>query len=412
MSKEGFVNLNSTLGILTKDTITTMPLQEGNNLTAGRVLSVILDDTHPRYLELGGAKAIGAVELIDIQQGSQDYSTVNKSSFQKVAYPLQPGIKNYPLINELVYYISQPSKDISSKTTSTNLYYISIINLWNHPHHNAIPYSAGSTVEQNKGSYQSVSRGVPNNTNTTTGEILLGQYFKERATVNPLRLFEGDLLVEGRFGNSLRLGSTGGTSNWSEVGEQGDPIMILRNGQGEGLEDSWTSTQENINLDAGSMYMTTSQRINLRPASTNSYLSYQDKKPEDIQNYIAPQIILTSGRLVFNSVTDHILLASARTINLNSQEGINFDTTANIILQGGRVNLGSYSAQESVLLGDTLVSQLETLIDILTKLLVASSTAANSGGPVVPLATEAPKLLTQLKALNLQLAKSKRVYTV
>ena len=413
MSKEGFENLNKTLGVVSKDNIPLDAFTQTANILAGRVVSIVLDESHPRYFELGGPKAIGAVELVDIQGSSRDYSTINKQQNKKVAFPLQPGFKNYPLINEIVYYTGgQPSKEISNKTTSTNLYYVSIINLWNHPHHNAIPYSAGSKTDQNQSTYQDVNRGVSNKTNTVSGEITLGKYFKERQDVNPLKPFEGDVLLEGRFGNSLRLAGTGGTNPWSEVGEQGSPITVLRNGQGSSYSDVWTLITEDINTDASSIYLTTSQKITLTPSSTNSYLSYKQSKPGGISTYTQPQIILNSGRLVFNTTQDHILLSSAKTINLNAKEGVNFDTVENIELQAGRVNLGSASAEESVVLGDTLVTQLETIIDILTKLLLAASVAANSGGPVAPLTTEAPKLLTQLATINLQLAKSKRVYTV
>jgi hypothetical protein len=413
MSKEGFENLNRTLGVVSKDNLPLDVFSQTANISAGRVVSVILDESHPRYPELGGAKAIGAVELVDIQGSSRDYSTINKQQNKKVAFPLQPGFKNYPLINEIVYYTEgQPSKEISNKTTSTNLYYISIINLWNHPHHNAIPYSAGSKTEQNQSSYQDVSRGVSNKTNNNPGEITLGKYFKERQDVNPLKPFEGDVLLEGRFGNSIRLAGTGGTNPWSSVGEQGSPIVILRNGQGSSYPDVWTLITEDINTDASSIYLTTTQKIPLTPSSINSYSSYKQNKPEGISDYTKPQLILNAGRLVLNTTQDHLLLASTKSINLNAKEGINFDTTKNVELQAGRVNLGSSSAEESVLLGDTLITQLETIVDVLTKLLFAASVASNSGGPVTPLITDAPKLLTQLGALNLQLAKSKRVYTV
>ena len=42
--------------------------------------------------------------------------------------------------------------------------------------------------------------------------------------------FEGDMILEGRFGNSIRFGSSTpkGKNNWSENDSEGDPITILR----------------------------------------------------------------------------------------------------------------------------------------------------------------------------------------
>jgi hypothetical protein len=66
-------------------------------------------------------------------------------------------------------------------------------------------------------------------------EVPLGEYFKENLSIQPLLPFEGDTIVEGRFGNSIRLGATAKEAKektaYSTKGETGDPITIIRNGQ-------------------------------------------------------------------------------------------------------------------------------------------------------------------------------------
>ena len=62
-------------------------------------------------------------------------------------------------------------------------------------------------------------------------------------------------MLEGRWGNSIRLGSTvqNKPNEWSSVGENGDPILIIRNGQPTDLtQDSWVPTTENVNNDQSS----------------------------------------------------------------------------------------------------------------------------------------------------------------
>lgn len=264
MSKFGFAAINDgSKAALSGNSQVLDSLRLSKVVATGRVLSVVLDESHPRYKELGGPKAIGAVEIIDVAGGSADYSTTNQNQNYTVAYPLFPGTKNYPLINEVIYLISQPSKKIQDKTTAFSLYYISVVNLWNHPHHNAIPYSAGSSIPQNSKNYQDTAAGSTNKLTDSSGTIKFGEYFKERQNINPLKPFEGDYIIEGRFSNTIRLGSTGGTSPWSSVGEQGSPIMILRNGQGETYSNAWQLITEDIDNDASSIYLTSNQKINL-----------------------------------------------------------------------------------------------------------------------------------------------------
>jgi len=61
---------------------------------------------------------------------------------------------------------------------------------------------------------------------------------------------------------------------------------------------------------------------------------------------------------------DHILLSSAKSINLNSQESINIDTK-NFIVQSNKMYLGSNMASHPLMLGDETVNLLTKLIDSL-----------------------------------------------
>jgi hypothetical protein len=413
MANEGFLALNNATRVKTPQVGGILDGLKLSDLAqnTGRVLSVVLDEAHPRYSELGGPKAIGAIEYVDVRGTSIDYSTAVKNQKYTVAYPIDPSSKKYPLINEIVFLTAQPSKNIQSKTTAFNTYYVSIVNLWNHPHHNAIPYSAGSNTAENSKNYQDTAVGSVNKLTDSTGTIKFGKYFKERQDINPLKPFEGDFILEGRFSNTIRLGSTGGTSPWSSTGEQGSPIMILRNGQGSSYSNAWELITEDINTDASSIYLTSNQKIEIIPSSVNDYYSYTDK-PEAADSYTENQIILNSGRLILNSKSDHILLSSAKTINLNAEEGIHFDTTKDVVIQSGKTLIGSKSADEPLLLGDTTVLQLGEMLFILKELLLAASTASNAGGPLLTLNSKALELLTRANLINLELTKSKRNFTV
>ncbi len=379
--------------------------------STGRVISVVMDDTHPRYKELGGSKAIGAVELVDVSGGTTDYSSTTKNQNYRVAFPLQPGLKNYPLINEIVYLVSQPTKKLQERTTAISLYYISVVNLWNHPHHNAIPYSAGSSTPANSKNYQDTALGSVNKLTDSSGEIKFGDYFLERSNIYPLQPFEGDLIYEGRWGNSIRLTGTAPNRNpWSTVGTQGDAITIIRNGQTETPnKNGWDFTVEDVNTDASSIYLTTTQKIPL-VANTN-YFSYKTDAPTLPKEYTGKQIILNSGRLVLNTTEDHLMLSSAKSISLSSAGTVNIDASE-MTIQTEKIYLGSKSATEPLLLGDTTVELLKEIISVLKDLIIASQTASNSGGPIPSLNQKAPGLLKRILSLNPDLLKSNSNFTV
>lgn len=81
--------------------------------------------------------------------------------------------------------------------------------------------------------------------------------------------------MEGRFGQSLRFGSSEGIS----------AITKIRNGQGEETSEGWNTIEEDINLDKASIYLTSNQQVNLEP-NTFNYNSYSSALRVYTQLYI------------------------------------------------------------------------------------------------------------------------------
>ena len=116
-----------------------------------------------------------------------------------------------------------------------------------------------------------------------------GGTFVENGNIHPILPFAGDNILEGRFGNTIRLGITSKIdgsiqNNWSEEGDDGNPITIIRNGQDPELEPpGWIPTTENINTDLGSIYLTSNQKIPIDVAKfTTDSIS---KEPEEPNQY-------------------------------------------------------------------------------------------------------------------------------
>ncbi len=133
------------------------------------------------------------------------------------------------------------------------------------------------------------------------------------------------------------------------------------------------------------MYFGSTQQLPLDAASTD-YTSYQSNPPTIPNQYSGSQIIITSGRLVFNSSKDHILLSSNKSINLNSVESFNVDTDTAVI-QSSKIYLGDKNADEPLLLGNQTVDLLNQLIEALKIFMTTCETLVGTpvGVPLAPL---------------------------
>ena len=77
---------------------------------------------------------------------------------------------------------------------------------------------------------------------------------------------------------------------------------------------NWDYFIEEINKDLGSIYFGSTQQLPLNAASSD-YSSYKSNPPILPNQYSGSQVIITSGRLVFNSSLEHILLSSNKSVN-------------------------------------------------------------------------------------------------
>ena len=398
MANFGFSALNRSLNAnLNNNYNTQNAINQMNLIRAVRVLSIVLDETHPRFKELGEWNALGVVEYEEVNNPLPSQSL-------PTARPLAGNNKNLPLVNEIVYLIGFPDTDIDSISSNTADYYINIISLWNHPHHNAYPTAPNALPPTQQKDYVQTEVGSVRRVTDQSTEIFLGRTFKERSNIHPILPFEGDIITEGRWGNSIRIGSTvqNTVNNWSVTGSNGDPILIIRNGQGKQTEEGWVPTVEDINNDDSSVYLTSTQRVPLKASST-IYDSYQTA-PLSPDQYSGKQVILNSGRLIFNSTQDHILLSSNQTVGFNAVKGFNFDTKSNFVVNASSIKLGGKDATEPILKGDSTIQILTDLVDELYKLTIALQSVTPQGGPLVfPAANQlAPKLLQIKTQLNNQ----------
>jgi hypothetical protein len=371
----------------------------GSSFIPVRVVDIVLNETHPRFVEVGEWNGIGTIFYNSVT----DPTTQNNTNNQ--ARPAFANIKQFPLINEIVYLFSLPLPNSQEEFDSQGNYYFTPINIWNSQHHNAVPNGLVLNAEQAP-DYQQTQAGNVRRVQDSGTEIFLGNTFVEEPDIHPLLPFEGDLIYEGRWGNSIRFGSTvtGSSNDWSVTGSNGDPITIIRNGQNPNIPtDGWVPTVENINGDLSSIYLTSTQKLPLQASSVN-YNSYPSNPPASPDQFAGKQLILNSGRLVFNTTTDHLLLTSKKSINLNAVEGAYIDTP-NVVMNSTSIKLGSKDATESLMLGDKTVTLLSDVLDQL--IAVVNDLGQLAVKPIVGGAAPDPKLIATTAKAKIKLTNSK-----
>ena len=412
INRSGFAGLNQNLNSanLNRDNIDSQLATLKAQFITARVTDIIISNTHPLFNEFGGWNGLGTIFF----EPMNNLSSSTQTTTNPTATPLLPYLKNYPLVNELVILFSLPGKNISAATNKTNInqyYYLNPISVWNHPHHNAYPnlIDPGENSDQDI-DYEQIENGIVRRVTDFSTEINLNSpltnkgSFVERTNIHPLLPFSGDNIYEGRWGNSIRFGSTvpntsiSGSSNtenyqnnWSSLGQNGDPITIVRNGQPQNASESgWLPIIENITNDLSSIYLTSTQQIPLRAASEN--FSAMSPEPLLPREYSSPQVILNSGRLVFNASNDSIIASAQDSIALTSNSQIGL-TSKTISIAGDNIKIGGTTADQQVILGNafieqfsSLVTQLQTLAFSLSELEGYDSEATNIESSGVALA--------------------------
>ena len=243
-----------------------------SNLKVVRVEQVFIKENHDRWEELGRWDSIGMISYSDLNQPTPIQSQIKHLP---IAKPLWSNITQIPTVNELIYIVDAPSNTFISNH-SIDAYYFPPIAVHNTPNHNALPISLRKKTDRLTN--EEVIGGGINKAQKEDIYLNLGKDFKEIEGIRPLKTDEGDISVEGRYGNSIKFGSNSEFTN---------PNIILRNGQPQITENnpSFKHINENINEDNSSIYMYEGDTLSINVASLHdaSYLTDIYEKREEIE---------------------------------------------------------------------------------------------------------------------------------
>jgi len=364
--------------------------KNSDSFIVGRVKDVNLNTDSDMFKSNGKYFGIGAIRFQDINNNENEKKSKSTSSF---ARPLLPFIKEYPLVNEYVIIFKGPSTDNPGAGSKPSFYYLPL-KLWNNNESNAYPDPLSSSNDkppQSNKSNQEIESGSPNESISVTPTIDLngesGGNFSEKGNIHPILAYAGDRILEGRFGNSIRLGSTakskGIPNDWSSSGTEGSPILILKNGQPSLDSPGFVPIVENINSDPSSVYLTTTQKIPIKVATSQTREGEGATIPfngmvrgvvTSPRSYNNPQIILSSGRLLFNTLSDDIIFSSKKSIIVesNKDSAIRSRTgNVNLLSPEGVINIGDKTNVESAILGDSFLKEFSSFLTNLNSLLEA-----------------------------------------
>jgi hypothetical protein len=318
----------------------------------------------------------------------------DESNIQGLGFAFQgdASTRTLPLQGELVHLTSLPAPGSGGVQNQLAKYWTKTIPIFNHPNHNAIP-------DTKQEEWQDALLGVP----TATEPI------------NPLQANPGDMILEGRLGQSIRLGGYKGVQSKNiDSSNNGKPIMLFSNGQIK-TEEGNTPIEEDVNVDFNSIYLLSDHRVPLL-AANNKRDSYTDV-PKTADQFKGNQVIVNGGRLFFNAKEESAFISAKESIGLNAKT-LNLDATEYFCVDSKKIFLGKAArtskVKEPVILGKQLENWLISLLNTLEVVGSAMELAKTvDGKSIISLNTTGPMLRSTVQSLKKQFAlfQSKKVFT-
>jgi hypothetical protein len=299
------------------------------------VVDIILNDKHPEYSKDGSN--IGAVQFRFIKSNTyREQGTLNW------ALPMDSNITEYPLLNEIVTVVPALNRmyytrkiNVSTRVTSQAMYGLN-------EELSALPKQGQKVTDYRN------SVAVQRKDESALRDVL-GKYFKEQPKVYRLRHSEGDILYEGRSGQSIRLGAAWkqGTIFRSTTEDQA-PNMLLRVGpdksQIPSVNTPYGLVTEDINKDLSSVWMVTDQQVPLAYATAGNEI-HAASAPAFPKKLEGNQIVINTDRFVINTKTKEIIGSSFAGIHWMTLKDNSIDAGQDYLSKIGRnkiIKIGNY----------------------------------------------------------------------
>lgn len=401
----------------------------------GVVLDIILDDSHPLFNTeinnislpsefpvnsqdkpaLNTEKFYGEIGMIFVRLCYSQQGVANQNLTR--AYPLEKECTSYPLLNEVVSVINYFGV----------YYYTNKINYRNFTNANAdfrfeqtfgfntknegVLDKNGNVLSPIVGPLSTLS--LEQNSKNLPFNGVLGKYFWFNNKIRNLQRYEGDTVLETRFGQSIRFGSyddnrgndVGGYSDYKNPkGNKnpfsgkpdggGNPMILIRNRQRPLVKNNNPKHEanvggyivEDINNDGSSIHITSGlTESKFKTTVTKAYFSKNKIEeqsswspvgctPFTFPKLTGDQIVVNSDRLVFQSRAQETIHFSKKRYMIVTDDEYTVDAHKQIVLTSNTetvlnspvIYLGDYNnSHEPALLGQTCVNWLYDLCNLL-----------------------------------------------
>tara|TARA_B110000503_G_scaffold18655_1_gene27598 strand:- start:808 stop:2022 length:1215 start_codon:yes stop_codon:yes gene_type:complete len=372
------------------------------------VYSVILDESHPEIKS-------GRSTLADIGSIQCRLMSSIQNNELIIAKPLDSTVTILPIRNQTVfvqkfgsnYVYTQIAKGSSPNTSSpTN----AISSLF--PGKQKVK-SGNTGKKYSNVSNTGITRKDSNSINDLDG---YGDYFTAEEGIHKLKLYEGDVLFQSRFGQSIRLSGYNNSENVFS------PTLILRSGESpenRKLPEE-SLVEENVNEDGNIIFLGSGEKILEYTLPIENKKESFSKYPSELKGN---QILLNSDRIILSAKSQEMIFASkldmgfitdnqfsidaSRGIDITVDDEIDINTkdfNFNLNIGNGIIKLGTDGTLEKAPKGETLVKLLGELIDLISKQIYVTPAGPTSLGPTnVALFSTLKNKLKSMLSSNVQL---------
>ena len=323
-----------------------------------------------------------------------------------IAFPLNRYNFTLPVKNETVYVQNINGKNFYTpiafqNTTSFN----TNINILG----SSIKVTDESTTGGGTENYKEVSQtgiansNTPSNSKSKTNKGFQGKYYKRNLKLHQLKPNEGDTIIQGKFGNSIRLS---GYIHTDKTDGKQHPAILIRNGENADSQQNnkvFATTIEDINKDGTSIQITSGEYSTLYDSTTIKVAKEAIAKYPSSDELKGDQLVVNSGRIILSAKNAETFLFSKKTFSIFTDDIVTIDSEKgfNLISQNGNIQLsaknsknitlsvsngkiyaGKEGATEQMILGNTLVDLLTQLIDAINTMTIATPAGPSSPGPI------------------------------
>ena len=378
------------------------------------VYSVILDETHPLITD-------GVVTIADV--GSIECRLLSSVQNNEliVAKPLISTLTNLPIRNQSVriskvggdYFYEPLSKGVSPNSANSE----NVISSLFPAKEKAVDGS------KSKDYSNSQKTGIVKSSADGSQDVDgFGNYFSFEEGIHKLKLYEGDSLIQSRFGQSLRF------SAYNNANNVFSPTITIRNSEAAINRQNTANSivEEDINRDGTIILLGSGEyQAAFQPGTVDDGGGTDfETQPFSFENFPSElkgdQLILNSGRVILSSKNAEMIFYSKKNygfisdgaLSIDNKFGIEVsvgddinvltnDRNINLNTNNGNINLGNVEL-ESLVRGETLLGLMEELIDAITQQIYLTPSGPSATGPtnVATFNSIKSKLKNFLSALN------------